>query len=210
MSATLVGINGGTTTNARTPTTPFRILDVGGDIDVTNTTALPALGAEADILRNANQEPQSVLAEGRLIFTPAAGSLALLAFFGTDAEDETGTGRVWAWHQFHVNGSSVSQWSRYLVCEFEITLGAKVGVAGAPVSDSHLWADTIEITKNGGLGPNQCRVLGRDVAGTVTADGNQQYLAIDMLGAAFGEVELSMDGGTAASIGVAVGHLTGV
>lgn len=218
---TLIHSGGLTRIGAITPIASFQILGqtVSGSFtsSITNNDALPALNDVADIRHIGDstppQGPQDDIAAGRLIFSPTSGSVSMLAFFGTDAANETASGRLWAWHQYTIAGPAVNetQWVKYLLCEFTLTLGTRTGVAGGLINASQLWADTITITTNGGLMPNKVRVLGRrDGSDALTPDNTQQYLLADMLGAAYGEVEITRNGQTAASIGVAVAHLSGV
>lgn len=180
-----------------TPNVQFRVLSA---TNVTNSSALATLSAVADTIT----EPQNSLAAGRLLFTPSGGSLALFKFFGTDAANETAVGRIWAWHQVYANDSETVQWTKQLICAFTLTLGAKTGVASGIVNASQFYVDTIAITDDGGLEPNGSRVMERSAA-----DDSPVILVCDLVGAVLGEVELSINSGTAASVNAMVGFLSG-
>lgn len=158
-------------------------------------SALTAAGSRADVLDSATAPGTAMLAlnsasTGRAVLPVGPGSLLLAGFYGTTTAAQTLSGRVWLWRRIEADGTIVQYTPTYL-CDLAITLGAKTGIASGFVTASHLYADVISITTDGGLLPNQTRTLGS--AGTML------QLVVDPAGSDFVEIDLTISGGTAVS-----------
>lgn len=114
-----------------------------------------------------------------------------LVFFGTDAANETAIARVTLWHK--VDGAGVSNVPLYVpthLIDVTCTLGAKTGVSGHTVSNSHLFVDTIVAATTQ---PDSVEIL--SPAGDLIAS-----MTIDACGARFLQVQFKLGTGAAAGV----------
>lgn len=91
-------------------------------------------------------EPQtSNGATGRCVFRPQSGSSHLYYPLIQGSDGDTANGRLWVWeHDVSCDGSSLSQWSRFLVGQWLFTAGSTVaGVSGGLYAASDLVCSRI-------------------------------------------------------------------
>ena len=69
-----------------------------------------------------------------------SGQKAVLIFFGQDTDGDQLTARVTLWRK---TDGATPLWVPHVVGQFELTLGAAVGVAGAQVINTEFFVDTI-------------------------------------------------------------------
>lgn len=162
----------------------------------TNADALPAISAKVDILTT---PPSSSVAAGRIVFPRPSGSLVQVRFWGTDAANETAKYRIWRWSELRqINDTGLVQWHAELVALGVVTLGAQVGVSGGILTNLNFYADAITDTStrsDTGYATNALRSVAS------TPDDNSGSLRFDPEGDVFFEVEMSLNGETAASVG---------
>lgn len=111
-------------------------------------------------VRSTNSTASAFAAVADVIATPTAGSgyidlksgrnavpnTVLLKFYGTDADNETGSVRVYGVRQITDPDSAVQQWTPVLLFEGAFTLSALTGIATGPVLNTQFYADTITRT----------------------------------------------------------------
>lgn len=151
---------------------------------VTTNTAFGALSAVADLVgyfdgERLTSHPTSDVSAGRLIIGPAGQSLLRLKPVGVGADNETGDFRLWLWERINNPAASKGpvQWSKNLLAVGSFTLCAKVGVAGGHVPATARYADTITLSSDRSLLPDQVRILQASAP-----DDSPASLVIDPLG----------------------------
>jgi hypothetical protein len=85
----------------------------------------------------------------------------------------------------------------------DFTLGSKAGVASGIITSSHLYADTISVTRQGSLPPNQIRAVGLAAGG----DNGICDIAVDQLDYVAWTVWLTK--GTCTNVGVGYRSMSG-
>jgi len=194
--------NAGETYHLETPLSPWTYMG-----STTYNTAFAAISAKVDVLQtDAAPAPQTDLSVGRWVFSKPKGSLAEIMLIGTDAANQTFSYRVWRWSQVvNLYDAGITQWHPNLVETGVVTLGAQTGVAGGVVVATQLYPDAMTKTATRSDVGNATNAV---FDGPSTPDDNSCSLRIDPKGDALIEVEVTRNGGTAASIGLLVRGLT--
>ena len=170
------------------------------------TTALPTAANVASWLwvrdSDTSEGPETDATAGLKVWrVPASANMAMLTFFGSDADGETGSAFVCT-TRATVLGSTPNtvEYIPEPQALLAITLGAKTGTSGGLISSSKLWADEIVETTDYGFAPNGNRLVGPGAAaGTLTTGTNARVgFLIDCLGASHLAAWLRV--GTAAGI----------
>lgn len=176
---------------------------------LTNTTALATLGSGiVDVVDfwDGNRyltPPQDVAASGRRVVGPTGNSLLTLVPVGIGGDNESGAFRVWVWRRIVAPNRSKGpvQWLKTLLCQGTFTLCTKVGIAGGILGATVRYADTISISNDRSLGPDQVRLL------QGTADESPAMLVVDTLGQLV-EIEGTRNGSIATSYNWLIGWLS--
>lgn len=161
-----------------------------GGSNTTNSSAIAAASAKSPTIT----EPVSDLSAGRGIIAVSDDNWLMLEFFGTDAANETGGFAVWGWRRVRPSAAGQSPlWVPHLLAQGTFTLGSLAGVAASPVDADQLFADGITVSTDNSLSPPSATALGTGANGAAR-------LALDFEGFALAEVELTTQGGSAASV----------
>ena len=164
----------------------------------TYSSALTGKSSKADVLSTNVQNPEAGLVAlssattGRAIVPCGPGALVLAQFVGTNADNQTFSGRVWSWRYIESDGVTC-QWTATCICDLALTLCAKTGISGGLFANTAFYADTI------GVSTDRNAVTASRVVGVAGGDDSPAMLVVDPLGAEFIEFELTNSGGTAVS-----------
>ena len=160
----------------------------------TYNSALAAVGTYDDLIAVPSDSPST----GVYVMPLDYLDQLLLAFAGTDADNETASGRLWLIQPEErirppSNGGRVQDLAGYWAMDLAITLGASTPTSGSRVWDgaNTFFADTVAISAD-----NTFNASGKVFGGA----GSRQVLALDTLGAQYAVLQLTRSGGTAASI----------
>lgn len=150
----------------------------------TNNAAFGGLSSVADLLgyfdgHRLTSHPAGDVSAGRFIVGPQAGSIVRLFPLGIGADNETADFRLWLWLRINDPSRTAGpvQWMKNLLAVGAYTLCAKTGVSGGIVSNSARYADTVNISVDRALLPDQVRVLSAS-----TPDDSPASLVVDTLG----------------------------
>lgn len=168
----------------------------------TYNTAFGNIEAKADFVQvdgGSSSSPQMAVSSGRYIVNRSHGTLLEMQFYGGNAENLTGSARIWGWSQI-INGldQQIIQWHPTLLAIVSLTTGLEPGIASGLVTASQYYCDTLSVTSDRTLGPNGARVL----APTGAADQGVVTLVVDPMAHDVVEIEVTRNGGTMTSIGV--------
>lgn len=170
------------------------------------TLALPTAGDVVGWVWQLNSDtlegPETDAAAGLKVWkVPSNCNMALLTFFGTDADGETGTVFIATTRPTTMDSQpTIADYHPEPQALLTVTLGAKTGLTGGVIGATKLWADAITETTDYSFAPNGNRIVGPDApGGTLTTGTNARvgYL-IDLAGASHLCVWLRI--GTAAGI----------
>lgn len=170
------------------------------------TTALPTAANVTGWVWQLNSDtlegPETDAAAGLKVWkVPSNCNMALLHFFGTDADGETGTVFIATTRPTKLDATpGTIDFHPEPQALLTVTLGAKTGLANGVIGTTKLWADEIVETTDYSFEPNGNRIVGPGAAGgTLTTGTNARvgYL-IDLAGASHLCVWLRV--GTAAGI----------
>lgn len=183
--------------------------DTTGAIVTTYNTA-PTISALADIIGSDTTPPVPLatdLSVGRWTIDRGEGTLMAFRFFGVGSDGHTGSAYIIGWDYLGSDATgyrNMVQLSPVYLCAADFTLGAKTGIASGIITASHLYADTISVTRQGSLPPNQVRVIGLAAGG----DNGICDLVVDILECRHISVILNK-GASATSVGFAYRMLSG-
>lgn len=159
---------------------------------------------DIDDVVDTTTKPANDLTTGRFVGPCDAGGLCLVRMIGSAIEDATFTIRIYTWSKLVYRGMTTSAefWTPHYHGEVLCTLGSMLvngdGVIGS--DGGYLYADTMSITNNSGLGSGM-RLIGRDNGagdGTVTADQGAMIVAFDRLGDELVEIQTAVVDASAA------------
>lgn len=158
-----------------------------------NNTALVAPSAKVPT----TTQPETVTGTGRFVYdlrevrrNEGQADHAVhydLAFFGQDADDETFSYQVWQWRPVG------DTWVPRLLLVGDGVLGSRVGVAGGDLGDTWFLVDTINNTEDSTRGDSA-------QVDSATAGNGLAVLSFDADGSAMIEVEVSINGKSAARV----------
>lgn len=182
--------------------TPFEVLSwnpAGTTADELVTTAANAaitISSLADVAGTSaspGSPPASDPTNGIFTFPRREGTLAQFRFFGTGADNATGIAYIYGWDMLGCGMSTLDQkvqWTPVYLHTLTFTLSAKVGIANGILGANIRYADTINVTRQGSLPPNQGRVIGLAAGG----DEGIADFGTDALGFQFLTVMLNRNG----------------
>lgn len=183
--------------------------DTTGAIVTTNATA-PTIANLADVVANANAGgpswTNSDASAGVFSFQRREGTIGHFRFFGVGSDGNTGSAYIIGWDAMGCDRGTyadLAQLTPVYVGSVDFTLGSKTGVANGILTASHKYADTISVTRQGSMPPNQIRVVGLAAGG----DNGICDIAVDMLDFVAATVYLTK--GTCTSVGVAHRMMSG-
>lgn len=112
------------------------------------TAALSSLSNTADELVTDNQShPQNNEADGIIVVPAETGRMNLIVA-GEDAEDAANVLRVSGLFEVTAPGSKVRQWVPTMICQADLTVGARTGVAGGVIPAGWRYVDTMQLTED--------------------------------------------------------------
>lgn len=142
---------------------------------------------DVDDVVDTTTKPADDSSTGRFVAPCDAGGMCLLRMLGGDTVDSTFKVRIYSWSRvLYIGQGTTEYWTPHYHGEILCTLGSMLVFGDGTVGGAggNLYADTISITNNSGLGSGM-RLIGRDNGagdGTVTPDQGALVLAFDRLG----------------------------
>lgn len=113
-------------------------------------TAFPNTGAGPIATTTQPDTVDSSTPTGNLLIVNGGTEFMHLMPFGTDAADETFVVRIVGWREARMIGAtSTTLWVPTHISDVTMTLGAKIGVAGASVINTDFFCDTAVAVANG-------------------------------------------------------------
>lgn len=165
-----------------TEASPYNLLFPSSVAGTTYSTALAAITAKVPV----TTEPATDADNGASVIATTGKTYLVLKPFGTDAENETASFRIWSWRPVVAAGAEV--WVPQLLAGVSVTLGT---AATTGMLTGGLWADTI--TASPDYTPSSSGML-------IVSPANDSpgYLVADIGGSPLIEIQ-STTGGSAAS-----------